>query len=166
MYGPHVVRDAAVTISAMGSRGAEFSHGTLVLLLPTRDGIVTCADKRRWNKATGTSDDAQKIFQLAPQIAFAISGQHEIVLPSADKRLSVLYSLSGSVQSFYSSQPSASHPNWIKLKATLKEEFEAAHLQHNLSTRAVSQAGPRVCRELRAHMLKFAFRRLSPENLE
>ena len=38
--------------------------------------------------------------------------------------------------------------------------------EENLSARAVSQAGPRVCRKLRAHMLKFAFRRLPPENLE
>ena len=123
-----------MTISAMGSNGAELSHGTLVLLLPTRDGIVSCADKRRWNETTGPSDDAQKIFQLAPQIAFAISGHHEIVVPSADKRLSVLYSLSSSVQSFYSSHPSASHPDWKQLKATLKEEFEAAYLKHNVKT--------------------------------
>jgi hypothetical protein len=44
----------------------------------------------------------------------------------------VLYSLSSSVQSFYSSHQSASHPDWIQSKATLKEEFEAAHLKHNV----------------------------------
>lgn len=77
------------TSSTVGSSGVELSHGTLVLLLPTRDGIVTCADKRRWNETTGSSDDAQKIFQLAPQIAFAISGHNEIVMPSAPPTIAV-----------------------------------------------------------------------------
>jgi len=86
---------------------AKASHGTLVILVPTREGIIACADKRRWNQVTGATDDADKIERLGSKGAFAVSGNVEIGKPGMPGSL---YSLSSSVKAFYpANAPSLRH---------------------------------------------------------
>ena len=108
-------------------------RGTLVLLLPTRDGLVVCADKRKWNKVEGEDDHADKIHQLSPSAAFVISGVESLSLlePSAGK-LRTVFSLATSVQAFYKKHGSVDADlMWDQFADFLKSDFESAYRTHN-----------------------------------
>src|SRR5437764_438991 len=49
------------------------SHGTLIVAIPTQEGLVICADRRVHTK-TGDRDDVLKIRQLDSRSIYAASG--------------------------------------------------------------------------------------------
>src|SRR6266536_4996443 len=75
------------------------AHGTLALLLPTREGLVACADRREWNRVEGPKD-TDKIFALNRRAGFMVVGVARLSITGVGAQTSV-YSLSGSVQRFY-----------------------------------------------------------------
>jgi hypothetical protein len=102
------------------------ARGTLVLLLPTRDVIVACADRREWNRVEGEKD-ADKIFTLGESAAFIIVGNAALSIPE-NGSLKRVYSLAGSVRKFYRDHPfSGTNPGWNELAAFLKQDFETAY---------------------------------------
>jgi len=95
--------------------------GTLVILAPTRSGVVVCADKRRWNQATGAVDDAVKIMRLNPRLVFAMSGQVEIL---RRQDLAPVYSVPTVVQAFFTpARMKDVDAQWDRLRTTLVESY-------------------------------------------
>jgi hypothetical protein len=102
------------------------SLATLILLLPTQDGVVLCADRREWNRLE-TQDSSDKIFKVSAQAAFATSGAEAISIPIHGK-LKKVYSLSDSVRNFYAGHPFRNDESeWDQLLSFLKAKFEEAH---------------------------------------
>jgi hypothetical protein len=101
------------------------AQSTLVLLLPTREGVVVCADKREWNRVEGPSDNAEKIYKLGDSALFVVDGVSELLNPSTLKRE---YSLTDSVRQFYAKRPFKDTPQeWEALKSFLKNSFETSY---------------------------------------
>jgi hypothetical protein len=102
------------------------AQGTLVLLLPTRVGIVACADRREWNRIEGAKD-VDKIFPVGQSTAFIIVGNEALSIPQ-NGNLKRVYSLAGSVRKFYSHHPfSGTNSGWNELAEFLKKDFETAY---------------------------------------
>jgi len=119
------------------------SRGTLVLVLPSRVGLVICADKRKWNKLEGEDDHADKIHQLSPRAVFAISGDESLLVPNAD-RLETVFSLTASAQSVYKRGGLCdTDQGWNQFANSLKTEYESAHRTHGapIETTPGSQDG-------------------------
>jgi hypothetical protein len=50
------------------------AQGTLVITVPTKEGLLVCADKREFNKVRGATDNDVKVFKLSSRAGFALSG--------------------------------------------------------------------------------------------
>jgi hypothetical protein len=57
----------------------SFLHGTLVVAVPYREGLVICADRRTHSKEKGDTDSTKKIIQLDDKSLFASTGTVGIV---------------------------------------------------------------------------------------
>lgn len=53
---------------------SEFQRGTLVLIIPCRDGILICADKRMYRPSVGIDDNFSKVIKLNNFNGYAIIG--------------------------------------------------------------------------------------------
>jgi hypothetical protein len=54
------------------------SHGTLVITIETKEGIVMCADRREYNRERGASDNQDKMFKLSTTSVFSYpSHEHQ-----------------------------------------------------------------------------------------
>jgi len=80
----------------------QLVFGTLVVTVPTRDGLVICADKRRWNKVQGGIDDDTKVFRIGKKALFAIAG-HRSILSAID--YTVLFDVADTPKSFFHQHP-------------------------------------------------------------
>jgi len=52
----------------------EFQKGTLVLIIPCKDGILICADKRMYRPSIGIDDNFPKIIKLNNYNGYAVMG--------------------------------------------------------------------------------------------
>jgi len=103
------------------------SHGTLILLMPTREGVVVCADRRQWNRVEGAID-TDKLFMLDQKVGFTVSGDAMLSLEIAG-RLKPVFTLSERVTKFYAERRFRDEDaQWNELKAFLKAGYEEAHL--------------------------------------
>jgi hypothetical protein len=106
------------------------AHGTLALLLPTKEGIVVCADRREWNRAEGPKD-TNKIFALNRRVAFMVVGVARLSV-STPRALAPVYSISDSVQGFYARHKFVNQDSgWRRLASVLKQDFEDAYRKYN-----------------------------------
>lgn len=55
------------------------SHGTLVVFVPSKMGLLVCADKRSWNPMRGARDTETKIRTLGQKSAFVVTGSVEVL---------------------------------------------------------------------------------------
>lgn len=81
---------------------SQVAFGTLVVTVPTRNGLVICADKRKWNKVQGGIDDDTKVFQIGRNAAFAIAGHRSIL---SEKDYAVLFDVADAPMVFFRQHP-------------------------------------------------------------
>src|ERR1700683_3398202 len=70
---------ADVIIPASSPAALLRTHGSLVITIPTHDGLLVCADKREYNELQGPIDGRMKIFTVGRKTAFAITGVARIL---------------------------------------------------------------------------------------
>jgi len=103
------------------------SRCTLVVLVPTREGIVVCADRRQWNRVEGATD-TDKLFSLDNKVGFAVIGDVMLSVENHGK-LTPVFTLSESVKKFYAERHFKDEDSqWTELTTSLKKSFEEAHL--------------------------------------
>jgi hypothetical protein len=103
------------------------SHGTIILQVPTREGILFCADKRRYNKIQGLSDDETKIFELSSKSGFAIAGARAIL---SEKDLSTLYDPTVVIRNYFADKdPNNLDAYWDDLQKTLLHSYNNYRLR-------------------------------------
>ena len=61
------------SIAAVPALGTD-SRGSLAILVPTREGLTVCADKREWNSVRGATDSSNKIRSVGSKLAFVVTG--------------------------------------------------------------------------------------------
>ncbi|MGH9829289.1 MAG: hypothetical protein ACREDR_39220, partial [Blastocatellia bacterium] len=61
--------------SAIAQHGTpKPSHGTLIVAIPTKDGLLVCADRRIHNDGDGDRDNVNKIHPVNSNAFYAASG--------------------------------------------------------------------------------------------
>jgi len=106
------------------------THGTLALLLPTKEGIVVCADRMEWNRVEGAKD-ADKIFALNDEVGFVVVGAAGLSVPNLGT-LKPVFSLSECVKKFYTQHHFRDNASdWSELTHFLKKSFETAYRENN-----------------------------------
>ncbi len=111
---------AALAFTHLVTSGVS-SQGTLIVQVPTRDGIVLCADRRTWNFVQGASDNEDKLFELSARSAFATSGIRAVHSP---RDLSKLYDVAESVRKFFVATDALRiFDHWERLQKWLGESY-------------------------------------------
>ncbi len=124
------------------------SRGTLVLILPTMEGLVACADRREWNRIEGPRDTADKIFELNHDTAFVVSGS-TVLSVSEGGDLKRVYTLAGSVKEFYAHRSFRDREaEWMELAAFLKKQFENAYARYHAAIEVTPGASDDVIWEV------------------
>lgn len=98
------------------------THGTLVIAIPTLEGLVIAADKRG---STSANDDETKIFQISKFTAISAVGDATYADPSTlvNDKPEVLYSACGIVQKYLAPHSTVSTELIEKATQSLIDEF-------------------------------------------
>ncbi len=112
----------ALTSPQVEKEQALSSCGTLVLTVPTKEGLVVCADKRRYNEIQGATDDEVKVFRLGKGAGFAVSGARAI-LSRTD--FSKLFDATDVVVKYFADKDISNgiEKYWDELQVTIKQEY-------------------------------------------
>lgn len=97
------------------------SHGSLVVTIPSHDGLLMCADRREYNEVQGPVDGRRKIFTVGQKIAFAGTGFTRVL----DRQtLKPLFEINAEVLAVLGQAPEAEfEQRWQPLKQRLTDRL-------------------------------------------
>jgi hypothetical protein len=116
-----ILNDMLLTLALGVLLVAPSSHGTLVIPIETKEGIVMCTDRREYNRQRGASDNQDKMFKISPTSVFSISGNRAILHPGD---LRILYDVPEVVTRYLGQHSDKTiEGNWEDLKYELAASY-------------------------------------------
>lgn len=95
--------------------------GSLIVIVPTKEGLVICADKRGYSGNKGIEDNQKKLFKIDSQTAFSVTGNIGIYNKSGT---GFLFNSIDIAKNYTSSKGfEDSEPYWKGLAQALEKEF-------------------------------------------
>jgi hypothetical protein len=96
-------------------------NGTLISLLPSKDGLVIVADKRTNDRIRGDLDSANKIIQIGKFMAFSATGTPDFLSPVT---FLPMYSAEKITSNFFESHGSLNRDSLVPLAVLLQNKFK------------------------------------------
>jgi hypothetical protein len=72
--GTVVLSATLIALCSPAQANGDSSYGSLVVFVPTRDGLAVRADRREWNSVGGARDSFRKIRPVGSKLAYVVTG--------------------------------------------------------------------------------------------